>query len=312
VTNRTPTQEELAWHQAKNFNAPGPKAPGNRKLYVILGIIGAVVIIAIVVVVILLLAPKNPPGPAATATASVTTPTAAATVAPTTAPGAVTTAPITTAPTTSGAATTPPATTGAAGDSAKLLSLAQEAANNSRWQDVVNSLELLSPSDPNFSKAKPLLVKAYFQLGEQAVADKTNSQQSANLALINFRKANALDPNFEGLAKELQRADTFATGLLQYQSEQYSQAVSTIKPLYDESQLQTEGVHYRNTADILYNSYLKLGDKVFNAGNADALEKARNFYSLALAVDAPNKDEANGKLQQVTAALKLLNATPKK
>ncbi len=192
------------------------------------------------------------------------------------------------------------------------MSLAQDAANNSRWQDVVNSLELLSPSDPNFSKAKPLLVKAYFQLGEQAVADKSNSQVSANLALTNFRKANALDPNYEGLAKELQRADTFATGLLQYQSEQYSQAVDTIKPLYDEAQLQTEGAHYRNTPAILYNSYLKLGDKVFNASNAEALEKARNFYSLALTVDAPDKDEAKGKLQQVTAALKLLGPTPKK
>lgn len=310
-TNRTPTQEELAWHQAKNFNAPGNKAPGNRKLYVILGIVGAVVLIAIVAVVILLLAPKNPPTPAATATASVTT--AAPTTAPATTTGAVTTAaPTTTAPSTKGAVTTAAPTTGSAGDSAKLLNLAQDAANNSRWQDVVNSLELLSPSDPNFSKAKPLLVKAYFQLGEQAVADKTNSQESANLALTNFRKANALDPNFEGLAKELQRADTFAQGLLQYQSEQYSQAVDTIKPLYDESQLQTEGVHYRNTADILYNSYLKLGDKVFNTSNAADLEKARNFYSLALAVEAPNKDEANSKLQMVTAALKLLSATPKK
>jgi hypothetical protein len=92
----------------------------------------------------------------------------------------------------------------------------------------------------------------------------------------------------------------------------YSQAVDTIKPLYDEAQLQTEDTHYRNTADILYDSYLKQGDKVFNASNADALAQARNFYSLALAVDAPNKDEANSKLQQVAAALKLLSATPKK
>jgi tetratricopeptide (TPR) repeat protein len=315
-TNRTPGQDELAWHQEKNFTQPnsGKKAKsGNGKLYLILGVVAVLVVAAIVVVVILLLGSKNPSNPTATATAGATTAaTSNTTAAATTGSAAGTTAPVTTAPTTEVASTTPAATTSSAGDSARLLSLAQDAANNSRWQDVVNSLELLAPSDPNFSKAKPLLVKAYVELGKQAVAVKTNSQASANLALTNFRKAIALDPNFEGLAKDLQRADTYAQGLLQYQSELYSQAVDTIKPLYDESQLQTEGTHYRNTADILYDSYLKQGDKVFNASNADALAQARNFYSLALAVDAPNKDEANSKLQQVTAALKLLSATPKK
>jgi hypothetical protein len=303
--------DEAAWHQEKNFKAPS--SGGNRNLYFILGGVGALVVAAIVVVVILLLAPKNPSNPTATATAGPTTAaTSNTTAAATTASAARTTAPVTTAPATEVASTTPAATTTSAGDSARLLSLAQDAANNSRWQDVVNSLELLAPSDPNFSKAKPLLVKAYVELGKQAVAVKTNSQASANLALTNFRKANALDPNYEGLAKDLQRADTYAQGLLQYQSELYSQAVDTIKPLYDEAQLKTEGTHYRNTADILYDSYLKQGDKVFNVSNADALAQARNFYSLALAVDAPNKDEANSKLQQVTAALKLLSATPKK
>ena len=313
--NRTPGQDELAWHQEKNFN-PANSAQkaksGNGKLYIILGIVAVLVVTAIVIVVILLLAPKNPSSPTATTSAGATTATSSTTAPVTTGSAAVTTTPVTTAPATEVASTTPAATTTSAGDSARLLSLAQDAANNSRWQDVVNSLELLSPSDPNFSKAKPLLVKAYVELGRQAVADKTNSQASANLALTNFRKANALDPSYQGLAKDLQRADTYAQGLLQYQSEMYSQAVDTIKPLYDESQLQTEGTHFRNTADILYDSYLKQGDKVFNATNAEALAQARNFYSLALAVDAPNKDEANSKLQQVAAALKLLSATPKK
>ena len=281
---------EAAWHQEKNFKAPS--SGGNRNLYFILGGVGALVVIAIVVVVILLLQPKTPPVPAATATAAITT-------------AAVTTSSATTAAVTTAAVTTSPAN-----DSAKLLTLAQDATNKQNWQDVVSTLELLSPSDPNFSKAKPLLVNAYVKLGEQAVADKSNSQESANLALTNFRKANALDASFAGLAAELQQADTFATGLLQFNSEQYQQAVNTIKPLYDSSATQVDGVHYRNTGDILYNSYLKLGDKVFNPGNVDALNQARNFYSLALAVDVDNKDDAKKKLLQVTNALKLMGPTP--
>ena len=73
-------------------------------------------------------------------------------------------------------------------------------------------------------------------------------------------------------------------------------------------------MHYRNTADILYTSYLKLGDSVFNGTNVDALQKARNFYSLAVAVDVGDKTQANTKLQQVANALKLLGVTqtPKK
>ena len=226
--------DEAAWHQEKGFQPPPKGAGSNRRLIFILGGIGAVVLIAIIVVVILLLMPKPGPNPAATATAGpAVSPSAAVTTTAATTAAVVTTAPVTTvaattASVTTAAATTAPVTTGpataAASNSAKLLSTAQDAANNNRWQDVVNALEPLAQSDPNFSKAKPLLVKAYVKLGEQAVADKSNSQELANVALTNFRKANALDSAFDGLAKELQQADTYATGLLQFNSEQYQQA----------------------------------------------------------------------------------------
>lgn len=303
------SQQEIGWHQAKNV----PTATVKRSrtgLYLGLGIGAVLLVAAIIILAIVLLSPKS--GPSTTATTTVVASTETATTAAVTTARAVTTAPGIVAVTTPPINQSPVPTTVSIGDSARLLVLAEDAAKNSRWEDVIKSLELLSTTDPNFSKGKPLLVKAYFELAEQQVTQGGNNEESANRALIYYRKASAIDPSFEGLGKALQRAEKYAVGVLQYESEQYNQTVNTLRPLYDESQLEKEGVHYRNTADILYNSYIKLGDNLFNLNNVADLTQARGRYSEALALDVNNKDVANSKLQQVDRAIKLLGPTPKK
>lgn len=290
-------------------------------LYVGLGIGIVILVAAIAVLAIIILSPKS--GPATATAINAANPTTApaitaATVNPVTTVAPTTVAATTSAPTnvaaTTASPTTPAAavatTTAASGDSARLVSLADEAAKNSRWDEVIQSLEQLSTSDPNYSKAKPLLVKAYFESGQQEVAKGTNTQDSANKALNFYRKASAIDPNYADLADALRRADTYARGLLQYESEQYAQVVATLKPLYDEGELEKEGSHYRNSADLLYNSYIKLGDATFNITNQQDLLKSRAQYAMALTLDVLNKDEANSKLQQADRAVKLLGPTP--
>jgi hypothetical protein len=169
---------------------------------------------------------------------------------------------------------------------------------------------LLDPSDPNYGRAKPLLVNAYFQLGEQQAAQPANTQESAYRALNNYRKANALDPDFAGLAQALHRAEVYAQGLLQFDSDQFSQAVDTLKPLYDDTQTEKEGVHYRNTPELLYEALIKLGDNSFNLNSLDGLNQDRAFYSEAQALEVANKDLANSKLQQADRAIKLLLPVP--
>ncbi len=318
-----PTQES-GWQQAK-VGSPAPKAGRSRSgLYLGLGLGAVILIVAIGVLAFILLSPKSSSSPTATSGPTATTGltstsgltgSPASTGAPTTGSGGqagLTTAPATLALPTLAVPTAPAATTISASDSARLVSLAEEAAKNSRWDEVIQSLELLDTADPNYGRAKPLLVKAYFQLGEQQVAQTTNNQESANRALINYRKANALDPGFAGLAQALHRAEVYAQGLLQFDSDQFSQAVDTLKPLYDEKQTEKEGVHYRNTANILYDALIKLGDNSFNLNSLNGLAQARAFYSEALALDVANKDLANSKLQQADRAIKLLSPVPTK
>lgn len=305
--NRPPAApEEIAWHQAKGAAAT-PPARSRSGLYLLLGISALVLIIAIAVLVFLLLTQKS--GQSTTTTPTILPTPAATTAAVTTATGVVQT---TTPAVTSLPALTPgpAATTMTANDSARLVGLAEEAARNSRWEEVVQSLELLGETDQNFNRAKPLLVKAYFELGEQQLSQGSNTQESANRTLIYYRKANALDPGFEGLSRALQRAELYGQGLLQFDSEQFSQAVTTLKPLYDEKQLEREGVHYRNTGEILYTAYIKLGDSSFNLNSLADLTRAKARYGEALALDVNNKDQANAKLQQVDRAIKLLGPTP--
>lgn len=319
--NRPPVSpEEAAWQQAKA--APPVTRAGRSRtgLYLALGLGAVVLIVVIAVLGFMLLSPKSSPTPTATVTApaattSPTTPAATAAVTPGGGQIGVTTPAATIALPTLEATTAPVSTTVSAGDSARLVALAEEAAKNNRWDEVVQSLELLAPTDPNFGRAKPLLVKAYFQLGEQQVGQTSNSQESAYRALTFYRKANVLDPGFAGLAQALRRAEIYAQGLLEFDSDQFRQTVDTLKPLYAEkltAQTANEGVHYRNTAELLYNSLLKLGDNSFNLNNLDGLNQAKAFYTEALALEVANKDLANSKLQQVDRAIKLLGPAPTK
>jgi hypothetical protein len=284
------------WMREKQGLPPIAAPPPKSKLpAILLGVIGLLVVAVIGLVALLVVLPGLNKAATPTAQAGL------ATTTPTTRRVAVFTPPPTVPPT---EALEP--TVAATGESQKILALGQEAVKNKRWAEAIQAFETISPTDPNYAAAKPLLVQAYFELATQAAQQNPNSQESANQAVTYFHKAQQLDPEYAGLKAATQKAELYAQARLQYDSDQCCVATPTLEQLYKVVKSEKPDGRYRDTAELYYNCLIAIGDDQAKPNNKQGWANAKSFYIKARDLDVANKTVAISKINEADQALSKL------
>jgi hypothetical protein len=291
-----PSAQQNQWLREKQGLPPAAPPPPKSKLpVVLLAVIGLLVVVAIVLAGLLVVLPGLNKQATPTAQAVVATPT------PSTPRVSVFTPPPT-VPTTQSAEPTGAATSG----SQKILALGQDAVKNKRWAEAVQALETIDTADPNYATAKPLLVQAYFELGTQAAKQNPNSQESANQAVTYFHKAQQLDPNYAGLKAATQQAELYAQARVQYDSDKCFLAAPTLDQLYKLVKSEKPDARYRDTAELLYNCLIAIGDDQAKQNSKQGWANAKTFYIQARNLDVSNKTVAISKINEADQALSRL------
>ena len=292
------------------YYAPPPpprRNPGGVSTGLLVGLIVLVVVLAItltVLVTLLVTGFFNAPGnktvvifatpTAEPTTASVFVPRPTTTI--TTFASVPTSTPAVATDTTTAPFTTAPVTTNASSDPDTIFNAGNVAFNAGKWDEVIANLEKLSPSDGPYVAAKPLLVKSYANLAQSLIDGQDNSQDNAKRTLDLYNKALALDSNNTDISSAKDIADNYLKGRTFFDSRQWQDAFNTLNTLYSNIKATSPTAKYRDTAEMLYNSLIQLGD-IQLAQNQ--LDDARNKYQQAQTLDVADKSVAQTKLADI-------------
>jgi tetratricopeptide (TPR) repeat protein len=168
--------------------------------------------------------------------------------------------------------------------------------NAGKWDEVVANLEKLSPSDGPYAAAKPLLIKSYVNLAQALADSQDNSQDNAKRTLDFYNKALNLDPSNPDIIVPKDKADTYLKGRVAFDSRQWQEATNNLNALYSNIKAANSAAKYRDTAELLYNSLIQLGDIQLSQNQLDA---AKSKYQQAQSLDVADKALVLSKLADV-------------
>ncbi|HEX2913501.1 MAG TPA: carboxypeptidase-like regulatory domain-containing protein [Chloroflexia bacterium] len=193
----------------------------------------------------------------------------------------------------------------------RILQAGQTAFNASRWEEVVAALSTLGPNDSTYEQARPLLVKAYYELGmAELKIDNSNNLASAEKTANFLRAANKLNPEYSGLKTALDRAELYAKARAQYDNQQCNFAVNPLGELYNQIKSENAAAKYRDTAELYYNCLIIVGELTEKQDNKAAWQEAKQRYTQAQGIDVADKSLAQGHLEAVERKINPPTPTP--
>lgn len=168
-----------------------------------------------------------------------------------------------------------------------------QALNQAQWQTAINALEQVIAAQPQYKDTPTLLAQAYTEQGKASV-NNANTTQDILAARQYFDKALIYKPNDPVIKRLEQELDFYYNGRVQYEGNNWQQAINNFAPLY---KLEP---NYKDNVQLLYSAYLNQGDLQINQNK---LMEAANNYKAALALPVTDNSLAQQKLTQIQLLL---------
>lgn len=168
-----------------------------------------------------------------------------------------------------------------------------QALNQAQWQTAITNLEQVVAAQPQYKDTPTLLAQAYTEQGKASV-NSADTIQDVLAARQYFEKALVYKPNDPVIKRLEQELDYYYNGRVQYEQNNWQQAINNFSPLYKLEQ------NYKDNIQLLYSAYLNQGDLLVNQNK---LPDAANDYKLAAALPVTDNSLAQQKLSQIQLLL---------
>jgi tetratricopeptide (TPR) repeat protein len=181
----------------------------------------------------------------------------------------------------------------------------QSLLEESNWDKAIVTFTQLRELDATYKSTEVAqrLFNAHFQKGMSLVESAGDSLDLINGAIESFDNALLIFANDAGALEEKRLADLYRQGLLSANQEDWPQAISALKQIYDTRPDYQGG----RVATLLCSSHLQLGDAYRTVGD---LEQALDQYQAVLSVEGCDHVEAAVKEREILAILYPPTATP--
>lgn len=173
------------------------------------------------------------------------------------------------------------------------------------WDEAIKILEPLREQAPAFrsDEVQQTLFYAYFRSGVQSLTAAEAAPELIGQAIQNFDRALGIFPSDATALEERQLADLYRQGYLAYNQKNWPQAVLVLAQIRS---IRPDYLGGRVTV-MLCDSYLKLGDVYYAAGN---LVLALQQYRSVLAIEGCDHVDAAVKEREVYGLLYPPTPTP--